>query len=66
MVVYIILSVMLGHTNIKSVVGVVNRLRDGQSKNRDLVPDRDISTSNRSELPWGPPGLPKTDVENSA
>jgi hypothetical protein len=52
--------------NRDSVVGVVKRLRAGQLRNRGLVPDRNISTPNLSELPWGPPRLPKTDIEDSA
>jgi len=52
--------------NRDSVDGVVNKLRAGQQRNRGLVLDRNISTPNLSELPWGPPQLPKTDIEDSA
>jgi len=47
--------------NRDDVVGVVNRLRAGRLWSHGLVPDRGISTANRSELPWCPPGLPKRD-----
>jgi len=40
------------------VVGAVNKLRAGHLRNRGLAPDRDISTPNISELPWGPQASP--------